>query len=101
MNPGLIALLIGAFVVPTALLWGGHRLRRRPLGWRGAFLGALIAYVAAALVAMAAAMFPPQQWSDGDLWRGLLGFWTPAVLPVVGALVGAALAGRRSRAARP
>ena len=97
MTPGLAAMLAGLFAVPAALLWAGHRLRRRPARWRAAFWGALAGHVLAALAALVAAMLPPAEWAPDDRWRGLLGFWTLLVAPILGAALGALAA--RSRAA--
>ena len=89
MTPGLVAMLAGLFAVPAALLWAGHRLRRRPARWRAAFWGALAAHVVASLVALVAAMVPPAEWAPHDRWRGFLGFWLLLVAPVLGAVAGA------------
>jgi len=97
---GLAAMLLGLFGVPAALLWAGHRLRRRSPRWRSAFWGALIAHVAIAPVAMAAAMIPPAEWRPDDTLRGLLGFWSLLLVPLVGAVVGVALPRRVSASVR-
>ena len=97
MTPGTLAMLAGLFAVPAALLWAGHRLRRRSTRWRGAFWGALVAHLALMPVAMVAAMLPPSEWSPDDRWRGFLGFWAPLVGPLLGAAVGAT----RARSTRP
>jgi len=89
VTPGLVAMLLGVFAVPVALLWTGHRLRRRSPRVRAAFWGALAGHVAAIVVGSAAAMTPPEEWAATDFWRGLLGFWSFLLLPAVGALVGA------------
>jgi hypothetical protein len=95
VTPGLAAMLAGLFAVPAALLWAGHRLRRRSARWRAAFWGALLAHVVIAPVAMLAAMVPPAAWGPTDRWRGLLGFWALLVGPLGGALLGAVV--RRGR----
>ena len=95
MTPGLAAMLLGVFAVPAALLWAGHRLRRRSARFRAAFWGALVGHVVAMVVGSAAAMTPPEEWASTDRWRGLLGFWSFVLLPAVGAVLGAAWA--RSR----
>lgn len=92
MTPGVAAMLAWLFVVPAALLWAGHRLRRRPARWRAAFWGALVAHLAIMPLAMVAAMLPPAEWAPDDRWRGLLGFWAPLVAPIVGAAIAAARA---------
>ena len=96
MTPGLAAMLAGLFVVPAALLWAGHRLRRRPPRWRAAFWGALLAHVAVAPLAMLAAMVPPAEWAPDDRWRGFLGFWAMLVAPLLGAALGAVTTRGRS-----
>lgn len=89
MTPGTLALLAGLFVVPVVLLWLGHRLRRRPVRLRGAFWGGVIGYGVASLAALVVGMYPPHEWSGGDVMRGLLGFWLLLIAPLVGALLGA------------
>ena len=95
MTPGILALLLGAFVMPGVLLWLGHRLRRRPPRWRGAFWGGLAGHLIALVVGSIAAMTPAAQWSADDTLRGAFGFWSFLVLPVVGAVVGMLRAHRR------
>lgn len=89
MSAGTLALLAGLFVVPVVLLWLGHRLRRRPARLRGAFWGGVIGYGIASVAALVAGMYPPAEWSDGDVVRGLLGFWLLLIAPLVGAVLGA------------
>jgi len=89
VTPGIVALLLGLFVVPAALLWGGHRLRRKSARWRSTFWGAVVGYLLSACVSMTAGMMPPAMWSPDDTARGLLGFWSLILLPAAGALVGA------------
>jgi hypothetical protein len=89
MTAGLAAMLAGVFVVPTVLLWLGHRLRRRPHRWQRVFWGALVAHVIAVPVVAVAAMMPAAEWAPTDTVRGLLGFWLLLVAPVVGGVVGA------------
>jgi hypothetical protein len=96
MTAGRAAMLLGAVVVPAVLLVAGHRLRRRPPGWRVAFWGALLGHVLAVPVAVTAAVWPPVTWAPTDLLRGALGLWALLVLPVVGGAAGA-LAGRARR----
>jgi RsiW-degrading membrane proteinase PrsW (M82 family) len=98
VTAGVAAMLLGAFVVPAVLLWAGHRLRRRPPGWRAAFWGALLGHVLAVPLAVAAAVWPPAEWAPTDVLRGGLGLWALLVLPVVGAAAGAYAA--RAREAR-
>jgi hypothetical protein len=95
MTPGILALLLGAFVLPGLLLWLGHRLRRRTPRWRAAFWGGVTGHVIALVVGSIAAMTPAAHWSADDTLRGALGLWSFLVLPIVGAAVG------MFRAARP
>ena len=100
MTAGRLALLLGLFGVPAALLWAGHRMRRRSPRWHAAFWGALVAHLLAAVVATIASLVPPEDWRPDDVWRGIFGFWTLLVAPVVGAAVGA-LAGASPARDRP
>lgn len=88
MTPGLAMMLVGVFVVPALLLWGGHRLRRRSPAWRRTFWGAVVGHLVAVVIGSVAAMSPAVEWSEGDTWRGLLGFWSFTVAPVAGAAIG-------------
>lgn len=82
------ALLLGAFAVPIALLWAGHRLRRRSPRWRSIFWGAIWGHLAAIALALPASMIPPEEWASGDTWRGLLAVWSLLILPAAGAVLG-------------
>jgi hypothetical protein len=95
VTPGVLAMLAGVFGVPAALLWAGHRLRRRSARWRAAFWGALAAHAVVAPVAMLAAILPPAAWAPDDRWRGFLGFWAPLAGPLIGAALAAARVPRR------
>lgn len=99
MTAGLAAMLVGLVVVPAALLWLGHRLRRRADVWQGAFWGALTGHLVALPLALAAALWPPAEWAPTDVLRGALGFWALALLPLVGGVLGAL--GRRARRGAP
>lgn len=94
MTIGLLAMLLGVFGVPFALVWIGHRLRRRTPAIRGAFWGALVAHVAIAPIALIAGMRPAAAWAPTDVLRGALGFWSLLVGPLLGGIVGALLAAR-------
>ena len=83
-----VVMLLGVFGIPGVLVWAGHKLRRRPPQWRGAFLGAVVGHIFAILVGSVAAMSPPEAWAPTDLWRGALGVWSFAVLPLLGGLLG-------------
>lgn len=89
MTFGTAALLLGLFLVPAALLWSGHRLRRRSPRWRSVFWGALAGYALGSLLAIVAGLIPPAEWASDDRMRGLLGFWSLLLLPALGAAIGA------------
>lgn len=104
MTPGLIVMLVGIFGVPVALVWGGHRLRRRSARWRAVFWGALIGYGVSVCVALVASMVPAEMWSDENRLRGLLGYWSLLIGPIAGALLAlgtAAKSGTDGRVASP
>lgn len=82
-------MLLGVFGVPAALLIAGRRLRRRSARWHRAFWGAVTGHLLALVVGTVAAMTPPEAWSDGDTWRGVLGLWLFVLAPVMGAGLGA------------
>ena len=84
----LIALLVGLFGVPVALLQYGHRLRRRSLRFQRAFWGALAGHCLAGTIAMIAAMLPPEAWTASEVTRGVLGLWAMLVLPILGCVAG-------------
>lgn len=88
MTLGLVALLLGVFVVPAALVAFGHRLRRRPPRWRHAFWGGLVGHVVAIAIGTYAAMMPPEEWAATDHVRGAIAFWSFLLLPLVGAVLG-------------
>jgi hypothetical protein len=87
MTPGLFAMLIGVFGVPAALLWGGHRLRRRSARWRAVFWGTLIGYAVGVCAALVASMVPAEAWSAENRVRGLLGYWSLVICSIIGALI--------------
>lgn len=89
MSIGPLAMLLGIFAVPAALLWLGHRLRRRTARQRGLFWGALTGHLTAIMTATLASMLPPQQWGPDELVRGLASYVALLVLPVIGGVVGA------------
>lgn len=91
MSAGVAVMLIGLFGVPAALLWLGHRLRRRTARQRAIFWWTLGGYIVAILVATIAAFWPPRHWSEADLLRGLAGFASLLLLPLLGAVIGAVL----------
>lgn len=88
MTPGIAAMMLGVFGVPAALLWAGHKMRRRSRAWHRAFWGAITGHLAALVIGSLAAMLPPETWAPADRVRGFLGFWSFLLFPAVGALVG-------------
>ena len=96
---GTVALLLGLFAAPTFLLWAGHHWRHTTRRMRGAFWGGIIAHTLAALLATAAGILWPTEWSANDTWRGFFGLWSMLVLFVVGALIGAVVHERGGRTA--
>jgi hypothetical protein len=89
MNAGLLAFLIGLFVVPVLLLWYGHKLRRRSARARAVFWGALIGHCIAGTLAVTLGMIPPEAWTPDERVRGFIGLWSLSVFPLAGALLGA------------
>lgn len=89
MTAGILAMLAGLFVVPVALLWTGHRLRRLPPRTRRAFWGGIIGHCVAGTLALVAGMIRPEEWTAQDTARGFLGMWSLVFLPLLGALAGA------------
>jgi len=85
---GTMAMLLGVFGVPIALLWSGHKLRRRSRLWYHAWWGALAGHLTALIIGVIAAMLPPEEWAASDRLRGLFGLWSFLLLPIVGALAG-------------
>jgi hypothetical protein len=84
----MLVLLTGLFLVPAALLWRGHRLRRQSLRARRAFWGAVTGHCVAATIAVIIAMIPPEAWTADEKLRGLLGIWSLLLLPGLGWALG-------------
>jgi len=101
MTIGTWAMLLGLFGVPLALVWAGHRLRRRSSRWRAAWWGALLAHVLVSPAVMWAAMVPPADWAPSDRWRGAVGLWAMLAAPLVGMLIGLVRASTRAPAVLP
>jgi hypothetical protein len=89
-----VALLMGFFVVPLALLALGHRLRERTVRQRGAFWGGVIGHSLALLAAVTALHYPAVLWSGQA--RVFVAFWLMLIGGVAGVLVGAAVGFRRA-----
>jgi hypothetical protein len=84
-----IALVLGVFGVPLALLVAGRRIRRAPMQRQSAFWGAVIGHVVAAIASLGASLMPPIGWQSADTLRGALGVWGLLALPLLGAVFGA------------
>ncbi|MDQ8164385.1 MAG: hypothetical protein P3A28_01325 [Gemmatimonadota bacterium] len=91
MSVGTVAFLLGLFGVPLVLLMTAHKLRRRREKAQRAFWGAAIGHCIAAVLALVWGMIPPEAWTEGDVARGLAGFWALLALPIIGAAAGAFL----------
>ena len=97
MSAGLVALLMGLFVVPLLFLTLGHGWRRRSPRLRSAFWGGVLGYAIAACAALIVGIVPPSEWSGADVMRGALGFWSPLVVPALGAGIAVLLRGNGHR----
>lgn len=82
-----LALVLGLFGIPVALLMAGHRVRRTTRLHQRTFWGAVLGHCVAAVLALAASLVPPTGWTPGDLLRGGLGVWGLLVFPAAGALL--------------
>jgi hypothetical protein len=89
-----VALLMGFFVVPLALLALGHRLRERTVQQRGAFWGGVIGHSLALLAAITALHYPAVLWTGQA--RVFVAFWLMLIGGASGAVVGAAIGFRRA-----
>ena len=94
MSAGILAMLVGLFLVPLYLLWAGHHWRSRSKRVKGAFWGGVIGHTLASLVATWAAMYKAVHWSADDTVRGLLGLWLMLLAGVIGMAIGALLGAR-------
>jgi hypothetical protein len=94
MSAGVLAMLVGLFLVPAWLLAVGHHWRKRSERLKGAFWGGVIGHTIAALVACVAALYLPEMWSDANVVRGLLGLWLMLLGGLGGMALGAALRSR-------
>ena len=85
-----VVLILGLFGVPLALLIAGHRLKRTSQRRQYVFWGCVYGHLVALAVAMYASLSPPIGWLSSDIMRGALGVWGLVLLPLAGALAGAA-----------
>jgi L-cystine uptake protein TcyP (sodium:dicarboxylate symporter family) len=101
MTDSRLALVIGLFVIPTVLLWLGHRMRRQTEVRRRVFWGATIGYVLGMLLTLVVIHYPAVLWTGGG-WRTAMVHWGMLVGAAVGAAIGAITAKRgASPAGRP
>ena len=100
MTAGLLAFLVGLFVVPTLLLWYGHRLRRRGPRGRAAFWGAVLGHCVAGTLAVTLGMIPPEAWTADEHARGFVGLWSLLALPIAGAVIGVGWCGATGDSSR-
>ncbi len=98
MSLSLLALLAGMFVVPVALLWLGHRLRRRSARSRGVFWGAVVGHTLGMLASVAAMHVPAVLWAGGDA-RTIVVHWGMLIGAIVGAAFGWMMGARRGESA--
>lgn len=88
MSPHSAVFLLGLFGIPAALLYLGHHLRKRSHLRSRIFWGGVFGYLIGAVLALAAAVVPPEQWSSGNALRGFFGLWGLLAFPLIGALIG-------------
>jgi hypothetical protein len=89
MNAGILAFLVGLYVLPLALLWLGHHLKRRSARARRIFWGAVIGHCIAGTLALFAGMMLPEEWTAHERMRGFLGLWALLIFPLAGGIAGA------------
>jgi hypothetical protein len=94
MSMGILAMLVGLFLVPTWLLAVGHHWRKRSERMKGAFWGGVVGHSTAALVACIAALYHPQLWTEANVIRGLLGLWLMLLGGLAGMAIGALIRSR-------
>lgn len=88
MNAGIVAFLVGLYVLPLALLWLGHHLKRRSARAKRIFWGAVIGHCIAGTLALFAGMMLPEEWTAQERMRGFLGLWALLIFPLAGGIVG-------------
>jgi hypothetical protein len=89
MNAGIVAFIVGLYVLPLALLWLGHHLKRRSAQAKRIFWGAVIGHCIAGTLALFAGMMLPEEWTAQERMRGFLGLWALLIFPLAGGIVGA------------
>jgi hypothetical protein len=93
---GAFLLLFTQLTVPVALLWLGHRYRKRSSVSKYFFWGGVLGYLASIAVMTTLLLFPPVFWGPRGGLRWLAIQWTPLILPLVSATA-AALVSLRGR----
>jgi hypothetical protein len=91
MTPGIVAFIVGLYVLPLVLLWWGHRFKRLPARSRRAFWGAVIGHCVAGTIALTAGMVLPEEWDAQERLRGFAGLWSLLIFPLAGAAASALL----------
>ena len=89
MNAGIVLFLVGLYVLPLALLWLGHHLKRRSARARRIFWGAVTGHCVAGTLALFAGMMLPEEWTAQERMRGFLGLWSLLIFPLAGGIAGA------------
>ena len=89
MSAGIFVFLVGLYVLPLALLWLGHHLKRRSARAKRIFWGAVIGHCVAGTLALFAGMIMPEEWTDQERLRGFLGLWSLLIFPLAGGIAGA------------
>ena len=89
MSPGILVFIIGVYIVPIALLAGGHKIRRLSPRSRRAFWGAILGHIVAGTIAVTWGMIPPESWTAEETARGFFGLWAMLLFPVIGGIGGA------------
>ncbi len=88
MSLNLIGLVIGLFVVPAALLWEGHGLRRRSKRLRRVFWGGVFGHGLGIAPMTLATLIPAEAWGAEDPFKIFLRYWALVAGALLGALFG-------------
>ena len=86
MSAGILVFLVGLYVLPLALLWLGHHLKRRSARAKRIFWGAVIGHCVAGTLALFAGMMQPEEWTAQERLRGFLGLWALLIFPLAGGI---------------